>query len=119
VCHCPKKCDKSAKKFVKKTAAPSPKVKITILIDIDAYAKNDTVLECRLANTFLEKMRTSKEYIQPYATLYTAHSGAQANVIGDKHLEGMGMDISSMHPTRVTMDFANNTMMKAFGVFYG
>jgi hypothetical protein len=76
--------DKSAKKFVEKPAAPPPKVKIAIRMNIVAYGKYDPMLEGRLTHTFLEKM-TRDEFIQPYVSVSTADSGVQANIIGVKH----------------------------------
>jgi hypothetical protein len=77
--------DKSAKKFVEKQAAPPPKVKIAIHMNIEAYGRYDPVLECRLIITYMEQMMTRIELIQHYATIVTADGGAQANIPGDKH----------------------------------
>ena len=46
-------------------------------------------------------------------------TGAQATIMGDKHLEKMGLDISSLHPTKVTMDCSNDSKLDAYGVFLG
>jgi hypothetical protein len=75
--------DKSAKKFVEKPAAPPPKEKIAIRMNIEAYGKYDPVLEGRLTNTFLEKM-TRNEFIQPYASVSTADIGVLANKLDVK-----------------------------------
>jgi hypothetical protein len=48
----------------------------------------------------------------------TADTGAQSNILGHKHLPEIGLDISCLHPTKVTMDCANSTETVALGVFY-
>jgi hypothetical protein len=78
--------DKSAKKFVEKPAAPPPKVKIAIHMNIEVYGRYDPVLECRPTITYMEQMMmTRNELIQHHATVVTADGGAQANIPGDKH----------------------------------
>jgi hypothetical protein len=77
--------DKSAKKFVEKPAAPPPKVKIAIRMTIEVYDKYDPVMEGRLTNTFLEKMKTGNELAQPYVSVSTADIGVQAEILGVKH----------------------------------
>ena len=108
---------KSAKKFEVRPAKPSPKVEITIRLDMEAYYNHQPRLECNLLNSFLDKMRTAP--MLPHKVMAITDTGAQATVMGDKHLHGIGFDRFSLHATTVTMDCPNNVKLDAFGVFFG
>ena len=109
---------KSAKKFVEKLADPSPTIDITLRVDFQAYNDHEPRLDCLILNKHIDKMRRSSG-IWPVKFSPIADTGAQANVLGDEHLEKIGMNSASLHPTRVTMDCANKTSLEAYGVFLG
>ena len=111
--------DKFQEKFIDRLAAMPPTVKVTIRVDCDAYYKHVPRLECMMLDSFMKKMESSTEAILPYQFRPTADTGAQATVIGDEHLERIGLDISSLHHSKVTMDCANNMVLKTLGVFFG
>ena len=73
-------------------------------MDINAYHKYEPNLDSMLTRVFLDKMKYQKALMQPYTINPIIDTGAQANIIGDKHLAGMGIDVCSLHHTRVTMD---------------
>ena len=111
--------DKVLQKFVKKPAAPPPTIKITVRLDIAAYVEHDPVLDARLTEEFLNKLKSRGEPMPPHQVTATTDTGAQAIIMGHTHLEKMGLDMSSLHMSSVTMDCANSTAMNALGVFYG
>ena len=46
----------------------------------------------------------------------TADTGAEANVLGDEHLEQLGLNTSYLYPSKVTK---NQTQLHTIGVFFG
>ena len=100
--------DKSVNKLVGRIADPPPRVEFTIRVDINVHSKHEARLECMLTSGFLDKMSYQHAPMQPYTISPITDTGAQANIIGAKHLAGMGIDVCSLHPTRVTMDCANS-----------
>ena len=57
--------------------------------------------------------------IQPHDINWTADSGAQVTVLGDKHIEYIGLDISSLYPSSMSLGCANYTKSNCLGVFFG
>ena len=104
----------STKKFEARPAKPSPKIEITIRVDVDAYHSHQPRLQCKLFEKFL-----SGSSIMPNKVIAITDTGAQATVMGEEHLKDIGMDRFSLYPTTVTMDCPNNMKLKSLGVFYG
>ena len=98
----------STKKFEARPAKPSPKIEITIRVDVDAYHTHQPRLQCKVFEKFL-----SGSSIMPSKVIAITDTGAQANVMGEKHLKDIGMDRFSLYPTTVTMDCPNNMRLKA------
>ena len=109
---------KSTKKFEPKAAKPSPMVQITIRVDVEAYFNHQPQLNCKLQPCFLDKFRRRGSPIMPYMIKAITDTGAQANVMGDKHLKEIGMDTTCLYPTSVTMDCPNDMKLDAIGVFF-
>ena len=102
--------DKSTQNFVKKKPAPPPTINIIIRMGVEAYRTQDPMLEVNITTAYIEKMQAGK--FPPYVMVSTT------SIIGYKHLKGMGMDMSSLHPTEVTLDCANSSANNAMvGIF--
>jgi hypothetical protein len=111
--------DKHQERYVEKLAAHSPTIKVSIRVDCKAYHEHVPMLECMMKSPFMKKMEASKELTVPYLFRPTADTGALATVLGDEHLGKLGMDITCLHCSKVTMDCANNTVLDTIGVFFG
>jgi hypothetical protein len=107
--------DKHQERFVEKLAAPPPTIKFSIRVDCKAYHEHVPRLECMMT----KKMQASKELTVPYLFRPTADTGAQVTVLGDEHLGKLGLDITGLHHSKVTMDCANNKVLETIGVFFG
>ena len=83
---------KSTRKFEPETAKPSPMVQITIRVDMEAYFNHKPQLTCTLQPSFIEKFRKKGSPIMPYTVKAIADTGAQAIVMGDKHLTNSRTD---------------------------
>ena len=106
--------NKLSNKFMQKNPALSPKIKVSIKIDIQAYKSHSPPLEILMDEEYVKKMTTTTKVI-PYLIVSTADTGAQVIIRGHNHLNKVGLNISCLHLTETVMDCTNATVTVPWG----
>ena len=106
----------SLQTYVETEVPKDPQIKFKMCVDVKVYAKHKPPLDCLVEedwyNSLVDKQNMSVELSA------TADSGAQVDVIGTDHLRGLGLRVSLLLRSRMTINCANNNPAGNLGVFF-
>ena len=71
-----------------------------------------------MAKEFVKKL-TMTATVNSYLSATTAGTGAHMIILGQNHLDKIGLNISFLHRTTAVLDCANASAIWAMGIFYG
>jgi hypothetical protein len=97
---------KLLKKFVEKKPALSPKIRVSVKLDIQANESHSPPLKIMMAEEFGRKLATMTT-INPYLSAPTADTVAQVIILGHNHSGKIGLNISCLPRTATLLDCAN------------
>ena len=106
----------SLQTYVETEVPKEPQIKFKMCVDVKVYAKHKPPLDCLVLEDWYNGLvDNQQECVELTAT---ADSGAQVDVIGTDHLKGLGLGISNLLRSRMTINCANNNPAGNLGVFF-
>ena len=94
------------------------KIQVSFNLSIPTYKSHSPSLTIQMDKEYVKKL-SRYTLITPFLTATTADTRAQVIILGQNHLDKLGLNISCLHCTTTVMDCANATATGAMGVFFG
>jgi hypothetical protein len=104
--------DEEEEMYIKSGLPEEPKLTIRMCVDILAY------VQLSMMDKWYADMGPNKQQKDIVLKTSIADTGAQCFLLGSNHLQGLGLDVSSLLQSKINLNCANSTAAGNLGVFF-